>query len=97
MRNPKTLLLWGVVAAGAGLLISLVSTARLLTLLMVQSIVPPTFWQLPLVLLIVSGICVVAGIVLVVLALTSGAKQQALVALGLLCIKPFNIYNNPGG
>ena len=75
MRNTKTLLLWGLAAAGAGLLFSLVSTARLLTWLMIQSYVPPTFWHLPLVLLIVSGICVVAGIVLMVLALTSRAKK----------------------
>jgi uncharacterized integral membrane protein len=75
MRNPRTYLKWGLVAAGAGLLLSLVSTARLLTWLIVQSYVPPTFWHIPLVLLIVSGICVVAGIVLMVLALTSKAKQ----------------------
>jgi len=75
MRNPKTLLLWGIVAVGAGLLFSLVSTFRLLAWLMVQSYVPPTFWRLPLVLLIVSGICTVAGIALMVLALTSKAKQ----------------------
>jgi hypothetical protein len=75
MRNPKTLLLWGLVAAGTGLLFGLASTARLLTLLVVQSVVPPTFWRLPLVLLIVSGICLVAGIVLTALALTSKAKK----------------------
>jgi hypothetical protein len=75
MRNPKTLLLWGLVTAGAGVLFGLASTARLLTLLMVQSIVPPTFWQLPLVLLIVSGICVVAGIVLAVRGLMMLVKK----------------------
>ena len=75
MRNPKTLLLWGIVAAGAGLLFSLVSTARLLTLLIVQSVVPPTFWRLPLVLLTVSGLFIVTSIVLMALALTSRAKK----------------------
>ena len=75
MRNPKTVLLWGLVATGAGLLFGLVSTARLLTLLMVQSVVPPTFWRLPLVLLIVSCLCIVASIVLMIIALTSKAKR----------------------
>jgi len=75
MRNPKTLLLWGLVAAGAGLLFSLVSTARLLTWLMVQSYVPPTFWRLPLVILIISSLCIVASIVLMVLALTARDKK----------------------
>jgi len=75
MRNRKVLLLWGIVAAGAGLLLSLVSTARLLIWLTVQSVIPATFWHIPLVLLIISGICVMAGIILMVFALTLKANK----------------------
>ena len=75
MRNPNTYLLWAVIMAGAGFLISLVSTARLLIWLIVQSFVPPTFWRTPLVLLIVSGLCIAASIVLVVMALISRTKK----------------------
>lgn len=75
MRNPKTYLLWAIVIAGAGFLISLASTARLLSWLIVQSFVPPTFWRIPLVLLIVSCLCIVASIVLVVIALISRTKK----------------------
>jgi len=73
MRTSRTYLLWGIFIAGAGFLISLAATARLLALLIVQSVVPPTFWHMPLVLLVVSCLCIVASIVLMVLALTSKA------------------------
>jgi hypothetical protein len=75
MRNPKTYLLWAIVIAGAGFLISLVSTAQLLSWFVVQAFVPPTFWRMPLVLLIVSCLCVVAGIVLMVMALILKHKK----------------------
>jgi hypothetical protein len=75
MRTSRTYLLWGIFIAGAGFLISLAATARLLSLLMVQSIVPPTFWHLPFVLLIFSCLCMVASIALMILALTSKAKK----------------------
>jgi hypothetical protein len=75
VRNPKAYLLWAIVIAGAGLLISLVSTAQLLSWLVVQSFVPPTFWRMPLALLIVSCLCIVASIVLVGMALMARGKK----------------------
>ena len=75
MRKPKAYLLSGIIIAGVGLLISLVATGRLLTWLTVQSVVAPTFWHMPLALLIVSGLCIVASIVLMIVALTSQAKR----------------------
>ena len=75
MRSPRTLLLWGIVAAGIGLLLSIVSIARLVTWLVIRSYVPLTFWHLPLVLLTVSSLCVVASVVLLVLTLTSKVKK----------------------
>jgi hypothetical protein len=63
------------VAAGIGLLLSIVSVTRLVTWLVTRSYVPLAFWHLPLVLLTASSLCVVASVVLLVLALTSKAKK----------------------
>jgi hypothetical protein len=75
MRKPKAYLLSGIIIAGVGLLISLVATGQLLTWLMVQSIVSSTFWHMPLALLIISGLCIMASIALMIVALTSQAKR----------------------
>jgi hypothetical protein len=75
IRGPKTYLLWGIFIGGGGLLISLIVTAGLLNGFMIPLILSPVLWFIPLVMLAVSGLCIAASIVLMILALTSKAKR----------------------
>lgn len=75
MKNTKTYLWWGIFVAGGGFIISMVVTIGLMTGYMVPLVLSPRLWCIPFGLLIISGLCIAAGIALLVIGLTLRTKK----------------------
>ena len=76
MKKRKTFLYSGIFLAGGGLLISLLVMVGLMTGFVKLMLVSPVLWRLPFGLMIVSGLFVVASVVMLVLGLTIKAEKQ---------------------
>lgn len=64
MRIRETYFWWAMYLAGAGLIISLIVTIGLITGFMVPLILPPVLWRIPLAMLVISGLCIVAQVLI---------------------------------
>lgn len=75
MITRKAYLLWGSFAAAAGLIISMVVTVGLLTGFIVHLVLSPGLRWIPLGMLVISGLCIVASVVLLFIGLTLRIKK----------------------
>ena len=75
MRTWKTCLRWGALIAGVGLVIAVVVAAGLLTGFMIPPVWAPGLWRVPFGLLTLASLCVVAGLVLLIIAVNLRAKR----------------------
>jgi hypothetical protein len=70
MRKTKTYFLWAISITGFGFILSMVVTVGLLTGFIVPLIISRTLRIIPLSLLVISSLCIIAGIALLAFALT---------------------------
>ncbi len=76
MRRRKIYLYWGIFLAGGGLIISLVVMAGLMTGFVTHLLLSPVLWRVPFALLVVSGLFIVASVVMLVMGLTMKTEKQ---------------------
>ena len=75
MRGPQKCLLWAIYLIGGGLLLSSLVNLGLLSALKGQLVLSPSLWLLARSLLVLSWLCMGAGIVLLVRGVTSRARK----------------------
>ena len=76
MRKRKAYLYCGVFFAGGGLIISVAVMVALMTGVVTHLLLSPALWRIPFALLIISGLFIVASIVMLVMGLTMRTEKQ---------------------